>query len=294
MPTTSYGAKQRAMMVATAITAAGIWTAPAPAGAIPPVPLAPPCTAWTYTGPLSINQDNGIRVDIDNWMGISAGTAENQAQLFQPDGKPGGSPGGSGLTGAFGVTQDGTVSGGISGRNIDFTIAWNYPEGLTNHYTGSFDQNGNGKGTTLNSKGVTNGWSFNKHFDCSATESPPAAPDAAAAAAAPAANPPPPPPPPVAPSNAVQVNINRAGVNVNVNVTNTAALAGQCTYVANPTNDPLLPTVNKNFSIAANGSQTLTFLAPPPLSTYHVVVSCHGTFNGQNVEFGHVEQDVSG
>jgi hypothetical protein len=42
------------------------------------------------------------------------------------------------------------------------------------------------------------------------------------------------------------------------------------------------------------GSQTLTFLAPPPLSTYHVVVSCHSTFNGQNVEFGHVEQDVSG
>jgi hypothetical protein len=81
---------------------------------------------------------------------------------------------------------------------------------------------------------------------------------------------------------------------VNVNVTNTADLAGNCTYVANPTNNPLLPTVNKNFNIGANGSQTLTFLAPPPLSTYHVVVSCHSTFNGQNVEFGHVEQDVSG
>lgn len=98
----------------------------------------------------------------------------------------------------------------------------------------------------------------------------------------------------VAPHDAVQVDIERAGFNVEVNVTNSADLAGKCTYVANPVGISLLPGVNRNFSIGAKGSQQLTFLAPPPLSTYHVVVSCHGTFNGQNIEFGHVEQDVSG
>jgi hypothetical protein len=98
----------------------------------------------------------------------------------------------------------------------------------------------------------------------------------------------------VAPHDAVQVDIERAGLSVEVNVTNSADLAGKCTYVASPLRNPLLPVVNRNFSIDANGSQQLTFLAPPPLSTYHVVVSCHGTFNGQNIEFGHVEQDVSG
>jgi hypothetical protein len=103
-----------------------------------------------------------------------------------------------------------------------------------------------------------------------------------------------PAPPAVAPHDAVQVDIQRAGVNVEVNVTNGADLAGKCTYVANPVGISLLPGVNRNFSIGAKGSQQLTLLAPPPLSTYHVVVSCHGNFNGQDIEFGHVEQDVSG
>ena len=89
------------------------------------------------------------------------------------------------------------------------------------------------------------------------------------------------------------MNIKRAGFNVNVNVTNTADLAGQCTYNANDVNG-ILPSANRDFSIGAKGTAQLTFPAPPPLSTYHVVVSCHGTFNGQDVEFGHVEQDVSG
>jgi hypothetical protein len=111
-----------------------------------------------------------------------------------------------------------------------------------------------------------------------------------------------PPPPPVevpkqvevAPKDAIRVDIERSAFNVKVTVTNTADLAGKCTYAANPVGNPLLPAVNRNFDIGAKGSQQLSFLAPPPLSTYHVVVSCIGTFNGQNVEFGHVEQDVSG
>ena len=75
----------------------------------------------------------------------------------------------------------------------------------------------------------------------------------------------------VAPHDAVQVDIERAGFNVEVTVTNNADLAGKCTYVATPVGVSLLPDVNRNFNIGANASEQLTFLAPPPLSTYQVV-----------------------
>lgn len=95
---------------------------------------------------------------------------------------------------------------------------------------------------------------------------------------------------PVAPTDAVQVSFDR-GFTWTVNVTSSAAIAGKCTYVAS---NPILPGVNKSFTLGPNGSASFGVLAPPPLSTYHVVVSCKGDFNGKNVEYGHVEQDVSG
>ena len=84
------------------------------------------------------------------------------------------------------------------------------------------------------------------------------------------------------------------GLGVNVTVTNTADLEGRCTYAANPAGNPLLPVVNRNFEIGAKARTLLSFTAPPPFSKFRVVVACNGTFNGQNVEFGRVEQDVSG
>ncbi|MBX7454572.1 hypothetical protein GR927_41890 [Mycolicibacterium sp. 3033] len=117
----------------------------------------------------------------------------------------------------------------------------------------------------------------NKPVEAPAAEVPPpvAVPDA-------------PKPEPVAPTDAVRVSFDR-GITWTVNVTNSSALAGTCTYAAT---NPVLPGVNKTFSIGPNGSASFSVLAPPPLSTYHVVVSCRGDFNGKNVEFGHVEQDV--
>jgi|GEM_PF-4578551 len=56
---------------------------------------------------------------------------------------------------------------------------------------------------------------------------------------------------------------------------------------------PLLPAVNKTFDLAPNGSTTFSLPAPPLLSTYHVVLSCKGQFDGKSVEFGHVERDVT-
>lgn len=116
----------------------------------------------------------------------------------------------------------------------------------------------------------------------------PEAPPVAAPAPAPVSVPEPPKPEAVAPTDAIRVSFDR-GLTWTVNVTNSSAIAGTCTYVAT---NPVLPGVNKTFSIGPNGSTSFPVLAPPPLSTYHVSVSCRGDFNGKNVEFGHVEQDV--
>jgi hypothetical protein len=104
---------------------------------------------------------------------------------------------------------------------------------------------------------------------------------------APAADP---APAPVAPKDAVTMRIAIAGLSANVDIASSASIPGSCSYTATA---PLLPTVRRTVDLAPNGSASLTLPAPPPLSTYHVVLSCKGQFNGQTVEFGHVEQDVT-
>lgn len=99
-----------------------------------------------------------------------------------------------------------------------------------------------------------------------------------------------PDPPKIAPTNAVTMNISVSGLTANVNIASTAEIPGTCTYKATA---PLLPAVNKTFDLALNGSTSFSTLAPPLLSTYHVVLSCKGQFDGKSVEFGHVEQDVT-
>jgi hypothetical protein len=91
-----------------------------------------------------------------------------------------------------------------------------------------------------------------------------------------------------APTNQVSVTVVRAN-QWSVNVTNAANIAGKCTFTANGLGGGLS---NKSFDIAANGSTTFPIKTPLPLVNYHVVTSCHGTFDGKDVEFGHNEQDV--
>jgi hypothetical protein len=93
----------------------------------------------------------------------------------------------------------------------------------------------------------------------------------------------------VAPTNAVQLSFDRGFATWTANVTSTADIPGNCTYAAT---NPLLPGVNKSFDIGPKGSASFSVLAPPPLSTYRVVVSCKGPFEGETVEFGRVEQTV--
>lgn len=100
--------------------------------------------------------------------------------------------------------------------------------------------------------------------------------------------------PPQAPKDAIVVDVEQSPTSVTVNVKNTSNLAGKCTYDANPTNGLLMPPVHRDFNLNANDSTKLDFLAPPLGVTYHLVVRCHGNFNGQDDEFGHFEQDVTG
>lgn len=96
--------------------------------------------------------------------------------------------------------------------------------------------------------------------------------------------------PVAAPTDKVSVTFVRGRIAWTVNVTNAANIAGRCTFTPNGPGGGLS---NRSFDIAANGSSS--FEVPPPLrfATYRVVTSCHGTFNGIDVEFGHDEQNVS-
>ena len=97
-------------------------------------------------------------------------------------------------------------------------------------------------------------------------------------------------PAPVEPKDAVTMNISVSFPNSTVDIASSADIPGTCTYNATA---PLLPGVNKKFELQPKGSTSFTTLSTPLFSTYHVVLSCKGQFNGKTVEFGHVEQDVT-
>ena len=101
------------------------------------------------------------------------------------------------------------------------------------------------------------------------------------------------PEPPKAPTNAVTMNITRAGLQVRVDVASTADIPGRCTYNAREVNGLGFP-ASRDFNLGPKGSTTLNFPRPLIGQTYNAVASCRGPFNGQDVEFGRVAQDVSG
>ncbi|AFM16462.1 hypothetical protein Mycch_1670 [Mycolicibacterium chubuense NBB4] len=112
-----------------------------------------PCS-WRYSGGVVIDQDNGIRVDLDQWHDL---TAMGPAHLYAP--------------GSTVQSNRGEVIGaGGEGTNLSFTIVWYDKQGghaETNDYTGSIDpQWGTLGGTTVNNAGVTNHWSAQEHWMC--------------------------------------------------------------------------------------------------------------------------------
>lgn len=125
---------------------------PAPHPVADPTPG--PCK-WTYSGAVVIDQDNGIRVDLDQWHDL---TAIGPAHLYAP--------------GATVASNRGAVIGaGGENTNLSFTIVWYDNRGgqaETNDYQGSIDpESGALGGTTVNNAGVTNQWSAHEHWTCS-------------------------------------------------------------------------------------------------------------------------------
>jgi hypothetical protein len=115
-------AKRTALVIAaaTAITAAGFLTVPAPAQADPMLPLAPACSQYGFTGNFSLRQSNGYVVRFNSTGQVAGG------QAF--------------ATGDSGDKLQGPVSGGVQGRDVDFAIRWN--SGARGRYVGVVDDNG--------------------------------------------------------------------------------------------------------------------------------------------------------
>lgn len=90
-----------------------------------PAPTPAPCK-WTYSGAVVIEQDNGIRVSLDQWHDL---TAMGPAHLYAP--------------GATVESNRGEVIGsGGEGTDVNSTVVWYNKQGRhaeTNDYTGSID-----------------------------------------------------------------------------------------------------------------------------------------------------------
>ena len=97
----------------------------------------------------------------------------------------------------------------------------------------------------------------------------------------------------VAPTNAVSLSFQRQGVSEVASIKNSSKVSGQCHYNATDANG-LLPAKVDDFPIGPNATVTRTYPAPPPLDTYNASVTCHGNFNGQDVQFGTASQSVTG
>jgi hypothetical protein len=267
---------------------------------------AAPCSSWHANSDLPVlNLSTGHTVTLDLNVGGTQFTDNNPDAILQ-------APNGD--------RYDGNAQGLVAGGNgrIDFTVIWTPQAGefggpsrlsqqITSHFTGEIAADGTARGSAVDNKNAHVDWATAPGaYSCA--DAPPKADDQPAPnEPAPEANPPLNCDDPAVfdankffcgmaknlvegPTDAVTMNINVGFGNADVDIASSASIPGTCHYDATA---PLLPGVHKTFDLAANGSTSFSTLSPPPLSTYHVVLSCKGQFNGKTVEFGHVEQDVT-
>lgn len=163
---------------AAAAGAAALLTVPTPSSA------APACLDWRFgqsgDAALFLNLDNGVRIGVP-WLG---GTNKvrtnppNASLLTSPDG---------------GRWQGEIEPGGGTYQNdtIKFRINWTQGVGAehpASAFTGRIDPNGVASGTVVNEKNVTNGWTAEGNFVCSARAAEPVPVDNKPADETPAAN----------------------------------------------------------------------------------------------------------
>jgi Bacterial SH3 domain len=179
MSQSTIAGKSQFFSAATALSVVGLLVLPAPAQARPTFPLAPQCTDYKFTGDFALQQSNGARVTFFSNSQVAAGPAD--------------------ATGTGVGTMHGTVSGGVHGIFVDFTIRWN--NGPRGHYTGQIDEFDFAHGNSVDEVNPesTATWDSTVPFGCM---TPPAAPPPPAPAPVPAPAQVPAPAPAPAPATA--------------------------------------------------------------------------------------------
>jgi hypothetical protein len=264
--------------VATALT--GFVVVPAPAQAVPnvPLPLAPACNKflWPGGGLFQVSAGNGSVTSMSTSNDYIVGTP-----VYTPASVPGPSQ-----------ATYGSGSGGIvGGKSIDITINWNTGPGAGNtwHFTGNINDDGLASGTVHATPNRDDAWSSTQKFSCidQAPAAPKQCPPGSVKPEVPATENCAPP------TDAVRMTIGDGALTRTVTVTNNGPLGGTCAYDAKATTGLFAPGLNRQIYVDPNGSTSIDVPAPPLGSTYHVTLKCTGTYDGKQVQFGQAEQDVS-
>jgi hypothetical protein len=260
---------------ATAISAAGLLAVPAPARAGPmiPLPLAPPCSQYVFTGGFSLRADAGPQILGSQTFFSSTGPTTVGGR-------------------AVNVSDDnvhksvGNVSGGIQGRNVDFTIHWD-GGGDPWHFTGTVGDDGLVHDGVASINGNPGGWdSINGPLNCGDPAAP--APPDPQVVLIPGIKDPPPHeyepqtqavPPPAKPLQGPTVSAQPGLTGVTFHVTDRSGVASQCTYSSEGfTSD--------SFSLPANGSFDLFVAAIRQFRNRTGTVTCdNGTSASTSVFF---------
>jgi hypothetical protein len=95
-----------------------------------------------------------------------------------------------------------------------------------------------------------------------------------------------------APTNTVTMNIGGGALQRTVTVTNNGPLGGTCAYDAKGSG-LIAPDLSRQINVGPNDSTSIDVPAPPIGSNYEVTLACTGTYDGKQVEFGRVVQNVS-
>jgi hypothetical protein len=149
---------------ATAISALGFLTVPAPAQAGPMLPLAPPCNQYVFTGNFSLRQSNGYQVFFSSTGPTASGNAV--------------------AVGDGGDKLQGHVSGNITGRSVNIAIAWITAPGGNGNYTGDVGDDALVHGgatygdTSWDAFTGTTKWDSTSPLGCSTPAAPPPPPAA--------------------------------------------------------------------------------------------------------------------
>jgi hypothetical protein len=109
--------RSQLLAAATAITAMGFLTVSPPVQAHPMLPLAPACNQYVFNGDFALKQSYGGVVSFNSTGPAASGVALNGQ-------------------------DSGLVTGGIQGRNVDFTIDWGGQRPDVREYTGTVGDDG--------------------------------------------------------------------------------------------------------------------------------------------------------